>query len=788
MSCCIDITLRELPLNTPAQYVENERLSIDFDADLQITEQAHELNDAGSIKESGIKGVSIPGTQKNRFALSTVMGENGYSYAPLPVRIIAAGHYELEETVLAVKQEKQCGGFEVDLLNGEASFIEAAKNLELCDIEGFPPFLFGNSHIRNIQIFHQEYSGNGLELGYWFPLIDYGNFWNEWATSVGHQVVAMTNYRVWPHISALLEKGFAQLGFSFHCEFLKTDQGKRIISYLANNLSAYKSPDAVPLKYPLLSESAQARVFPDYILGESTTLPCCNMYRFSAEKTTDQVLLTAPPAGGDVQVIKFTSETEDTAEGLSWNTASGPGSGFWRQGAILSGIQGTWSIKGRLYIKSPTATVFDLAFAAGLYDPLNSEASIWVLTGTIGSFFSRSNVLFLPHPGNNEIVSYDFDLIYTGAWVNQGDEHFLFIRNGIVSGFTVMAGSYIKGTGQTVVPTFAIQNVAFPPIFYQETRVVVFPQSYFGDWSLYDLLTGFLHLIEGKIDYDPVMKRIYAMPSEKSDWAGTKLEGYYRDDIAKDISGDEVCCETTFASTPSPPLCKSMLGFKSASDAYIKTKSSANRETQLYDKVIISDQKNCKGTKQYRNPFFEPSLERLQTEIRTLLPLGLISIPALWDNDGHNTSYNIGPRIAVALGYGEQSQFNSTTTRAFREYTTAEFDVFDVAYASQSQAIPFQSLPLGQSTSVRPDWDLIYGGNDNELYLFWKRKVDGSADKYVFQAKIRVGSLYEFRRLNFRDLYYMFWKGRKIPVRLTKKSGYKICKDKTLNIEVIPNG
>lgn len=782
MSCNISIVLAKIPIGAPAPLYELGRIAFDVSGSVEIAEQAAALGEDGAIKSSGIDGVFLSDTPKNRVIMAMFQNADGVEYSDIPVIVTGANLYEFPENVLRVKNWNECDGWGVELL-AFGGVIEGSKNIPLCSLptvgNTFAPYFLESDHIDAVHYDQQEYTGT-TNTGYWFPLIDFGPF----GIGSGKRVNELS-YRLAPHLKALLEVGFCQLGYKFQSDFLDTKQGKRIVKYLANNLR----PDddsfwAAPYETgPTNQYDVYDHPIPKYLPQGLTILPACGGYNFKATKTKDQELLNPWTAGFDNPVAIFDREDYDGGESL----VIGSGNGFFQDGIKITGINGQWKFRARFALKGSASSapivgtigcsIVQIVSGNVLHIPLVNQAGAnmnFAYNSGIYTpiFVTNSNVHTIVHAGGETVQTYDFTFTLREPDPFGPSEYYLTffpVPNsnspfpaGFPTGYSMLAGATIEGQAVAVLA---------------EKNAVIFPQSYFGTYTLYDIIAAYMHEINGRIDLG-LNNTVEISPMYSND---ANVRPYGKK--AGNRSPEFICCTKTFAASSQKKVCSYVLGFKKTTDAILKN-IYPDKGAQLYDKTEQFDISQCEGQTENRNPYIEPTSERLAVGIAsgTAAPY----LPYMVDNENNELSYNIGMRTLVVLGKWEQKKDGANVRSFLRNWDGVNDDTPNIPYAAQSQQIEFDSVPsfpnINPITSVRPAWDLIYGDAEQGFYRFWKGDI--VARKSAITGQIIVPTLSEFRRLNFRDQYAIDWRGTQLAVRIVRKDGYALGDGMKANVEL----
>lgn len=289
------------------------------------------------------------------------------------------------------------------------------------------------------------------------------------------------------------------------------------------------------------------------------------------------------------------------------------------------------------------------------------------------------------------------------------------------------------------------------------------------DYPVPDALKGILHAINGKVVTDFATKTVFIEP----------YPTHLKDEFT-DFPGQLVCDSLK-------PIQKDVqygtyiLKFKDSTDAKIEEDGKA--ATKWAKKLVI----NPKLKELYvdENPFFEP-LGNTKLDYWTPTQVDgarSLSIPFITDNLDDQVTYDIGPRIAMAIGYVEQNSNEGITTWLFDHFAGAP---------PVSNALP-QPQPCAEEKTFLPylaqmpeafigvnreksQYNLVYGDKANDLYFRFHRKQileDFYSKNYEILGDI---SLKDFMNEDFTHRYSTKYNGQPLKLILKAVKDFKLNK------------
>jgi hypothetical protein len=204
------------PLGTPSKYLTDGALYLDVNENfISLKESLGEISDFSKIKGSGVLDTDIPMSPKNywifRKFISPLSKENldeGYD-----VRVFAGGILQLPQTKLLFRgseDKKDEGGFITIRIESDVDYWrESIKDLYINDLD-FGSFTVNETNLTNAWALHLW--DQNEENYVWFPLVDYGRFWNDQQSFVG---VMVEDFLPWFSVEGILKKGFNELGYNW---------------------------------------------------------------------------------------------------------------------------------------------------------------------------------------------------------------------------------------------------------------------------------------------------------------------------------------------------------------------------------------------------------------------------------------------------------------------------------------------------------------------------------------------------------------------------------------------
>lgn len=321
---------------------------------------------------------------------------------------------------------------------------------------------------------------------------------------------------------------------------------------------------------------------------------------------------------------------------------------------------------------------------------------------------------------------------------------------------------FLVGGGPGTVIVYAGSSVTFTSVNFKITNGLIIKNSSLMSCgvTLSNILDGVAHLY-GKAMFivDEANKLVSMLHKDKvTVWDEAQPESYYR------LSSEtvRVCnVQTKLREQTAPRIVD--IKFQ-ADDEYIKSQHFENLWAIRYDRGenFIGDEIS------ETNPLFAPTLNGISLDI------GNIEIPHLWDNDSHEQSTNIEPRILLYAGYIEQGitdALGATLTLEWAfEGTTQTFLPFLYQYTN---------IDIIAGDIQKPITNLAYGGVAQSLVtIFWSYYLSELTFAIVKYCELAEFSS-KFEKLNFRNILsvdegYGYYEAKLLEINVNEVCSYGV--------------
>lgn len=284
--------------------------------------------------------------------------------------------------------------------------------------------------------------------------------------------------------------------------------------------------------------------------------------------------------------------------------------------------------------------------------------------------------------------------------------------------------------------------------------------------TLLDIVKGVSHMgLRIHADYSEKTVYMYPETLERCLIFGGDYEGFYLAGANMEyIGGTGAGCKV-LRNNETPKDRYIRFAFKQSSDAYVRQQE-LEAEAPLYSKTVDLGVGNTDKTKDFRNPFFEPTAD---------VPFGNgAKIPALWDNTDGKVSTKIAPRIVFAHGYIKQH----SDLGGIAQYTYEGYDAKELMpYCSQ---LTDKEKDDGSGSSfIFMDGNVAYsdttGLHSTDLYrsmLYFRAELLKPTMHILAETKI---SLTEYLTKPFRYVVLLKWKGKDMACFIEEVSGWDVC-------------
>lgn len=402
----------------------------------------------------------------------------------------------------------------------------------------------------------------------------------------------------------------------------------------------------------------------------------------------------------------------------------------------------------------------------------NENVTIWVRLENslgIGGIFSTKTEL----GGSTVTLDYNISQVLNVPTGSVLYLEFSAYKEDIVSGQTVQVDATVKAG------SYFGATVASKQLYLGDTLQL--SEMVNQDLKCYDLLDAIIHEHNFKIETDELTRTVTLHIPEEKDITSTAvdtIEGFYLPKAQKEDITSKIICNSLISNTPrQKPARFIRLQFADSNDAYIDSLNLPD-DQPLWSRTLDFGSGLTEETEIRSNPLIQPTADYLAEDL-TPPNESPISIPAMWDNDDGNRSFDIGVRGLIALGAVTQF-FGDSTTGTPREYRFNGSATVRVAYVTQSPQVDSSStLPMSVNN--------IFASKDEDLFnLFYKEemlqlKQSGSID---FLAML---SYMDYRQYNFRKPFFINYMGDPFYCRLQTIRDFIVGGGLATPITVIPD-
>lgn len=553
------IIIVDHPNGTPSNMLNGGNLLVELPVDFsfELTANARELNNINEIKGSGVLGFSLAATPRNRFIFNKFLEPQQQSNIaePFDVVCIAGGFKVLPQNKLYFRgfSDSTVGDFgniDVEILEDDEFWVNAAKRLYLNQIEGLGSFeVTRQSIITDWQDNDGLFDSSAENYSLWTP-IDYGKFQRPQDDFYG---LMIEDLRPLVSLSGILRKGFKQIGHHFVSPLLDNDEWfNRLWCYLLGDRFDY--PDQ-GIKFRAAAQTTNIIEYYAPAQGGASSNPIgfpniTNDPSFAL----DVVEIDTPPNVGitfDATVFRYARPGNSDYRATFALEVTGPGNGYsvGFDAALYSYPDQTrLDVKPDLRIPNGETAFHEVEF------DFNLEWGSRVYVAIEGIHPIEQPAAFTAFV---RLESGSIEYTPTGNQIYEGD-------------------------------TVPIKNLLNP------------------NWTFWELLKGSVHLISGLLHKDEP-RDIGMYPRSETLVVDEMVDGYYygMDDV-EDLSQyvDLGSQEIEIGDQDIARFIR--LRFAESTCGYID-KENLEKDEPLYSKLIDLERGDENETEDYDNPFFEPT-------------------------------------------------------------------------------------------------------------------------------------------------------------------------------------
>lgn len=313
-----------------------------------------------------------------------------------------------------------------------------------------------------------------------------------------------------------------------------------------------------------------------------------------------------------------------------------------------------------------------------------------------------------------------------------------------------------------------IEFVPEGKMIYEGDTVTI--RQMLAPYSLLDVFKGAIGLGRFLIETDVNNRKVIVRPKLNTSIDSQAVEGFLQSDFL-DLS-EKIVVRSRVRQSKAQNNRYAVFAFKKSTDRFIGGLDFNEEENPIYSRSIdlgIGERQ----TTFIRNSFFEPTANIEYQELE---------IPAMYDNESGNESYNIAPRILSAVGRFKQvKSFSELVQPATWTWEQEEEDEFLI----MSQ-LPQRQYLDANNNLVEPDQGVVYGGQVEDLFNTFIQSaanelVASSVDQYLVWL-----SLNDYLQINFRKPLLMYYEGQTFVAELIAVKDYDTSADLPTIIECKP--
>lgn len=295
--------------------------------------------------------------------------------------------------------------------------------------------------------------------------------------------------------------------------------------------------------------------------------------------------------------------------------------------------------------------------------------------------------------------------------------------------------------GERVDIKFEIEPVK---TYYSNGDIIDWREVINPEYTLLDLVKGISHAFQAHYVTDWNLRKVTFYPPFDVEYGGQEVEGFYDLDAPAEDLTDIMVLDSEIRTIQDRRQSRYInIGWKASQDSYIREEWEKPEDgAPLYGvRVDLGEDFEDGRPEERLNPFFEPTMNRwVSMRADYEVP---VNVPVLWDNkDGQDRSYNIGPRLLMAMDWGPQYYDDGT------DYVQSAWEFL----GENQNNVPRMADVAGwfvDASGTLEDEDLRYGVKDDSLYnKLWKKFIQFTLNN------VRVEYLLFIDRNKARDLSF----------------------------------
>lgn len=729
MSCVkLAVSKYDFP-HVPDAYIENDDiivLDVDDGFTIKLTRFIESEADINKIKIDGILGATLPSTPKNDIVLREyILPELVTGFETIPISIIIGGNKSLYSDIYV--REWRNGEYDVEFRSIQNHWAYKAKNLKLKDLNFGAKVPFTQTTLFNR---HQIGAYTDGTQGIQFPLVNYG----KWSNPNG---IKVDDFRPFFYLLYVLQLGFCHIGYKFRSPIFESDWGRRLICYLL------------------------AKDF-----GNDRDL--LNSKNFFVQVDLKQNILLA--YGGTFSNLTI---HDDMTRALPFKNVIVDNGGNWGNVTYRYKGDGVHTLYAKIHYSLKWTAIYNNEFHFTTFIMFRNA------DGTVTEIDSKDTVVSINN-GYQKNVQYE---IYHEIIVDD-----FLIQNGASVFVKAKAFDYSGINGVTA----AQLDINTDSVFYNTPKVVFFKegdnidlaQTIHPDLTLLDLTKAAIHLVNGKLDTNDVLRELWLYPTYNTRMhdGTTVVNGFFRDTTDIDLNDILIEDSEQIVNPDGQKQRYLQLKFKGDGDGYVKAQLK-DGDKPLYSYTVDFGNEFEEGTETSENPLFEATAMELISGVT--LPFAgqntqaRIALPCMGDDtSGEKLNYDIKPRILYWAG--NKQQINDGKIVYYNQFN---INTNLVPYA-------FSKSPTKQVPTSNGDYNenVVYGdlANKLDLYrLFWQRWLYETKESVSIELLLLLNNLHYFK-FDFRDYYSANILGRSLLCRMVSIRDYDICSGIPTPITLIP--
>ena len=276
---------------------------------------------------------------------------------------------------------------------------------------------------------------------------------------------------------------------------------------------------------------------------------------------------------------------------------------------------------------------------------------------------------------------------------------------------------------------------------------------------LLDLFKGVIHKINGRVYTDWDNRTIQVFPYRTTVIGSDIVAGFIKDGETPEDITEKVVCDSIVMSRIKQDLNRyTQLSFADSTDAYIE---SLNLVDPAHSRTVLNSIELPDDTTELQNPFFEPTLEGQNDELKLAKNIGAVRslptpyLPRLYDNTNSERSFIIGPR--TLFFYGDVSQYDQDKDLKTALFFEGGIALKQFGYGSQIPTLPFHS-----DAEPTLDGSLVYGVNKDDMYVNFYLGSLQRLKRGTYLDVLLYMSSNDYARWDFRTPFTFKFNGRKI--------------------------